>query len=69
LKSARLAKNWLDDQCYLLRTDLTGVAHVAFKAVDLRPPPLAQRLDGDSVTAGRQAPQLGGIGSGRQNPS
>jgi hypothetical protein len=30
----------------VLRTDLTGVAHVAFKAVGLRPPPLAQRLDG-----------------------
>jgi hypothetical protein len=43
LKSARLAKYWLDDPCYLLRTDLTGVAHIAFKAVGLRPPPLAQR--------------------------
>lgn len=36
----------LDDHRYLLRPDLTGVAHVAFKAVGLRPPPLAQRLDG-----------------------
>ena len=60
VKSARLAKNWLDDQCYLLRTDLNGVAHVAFKAVGLRPPPPAQRLDGDSVAAGRQAFRLGG---------
>jgi Transposase DDE domain len=41
----------LDDHRYMLRTDLTGVAHVAFKAVGLRPPPLAQRLDGDTVTA------------------
>jgi hypothetical protein len=37
--------------------------------VGLRPPPLVQRLDDDSVAAGRQAPQLGGIGDGRQNPS
>jgi hypothetical protein len=36
----------LDDQRYVLRTELAGVAHVAFKAVGLRPPPLAQRLDG-----------------------
>jgi hypothetical protein len=41
----------LDNQRYLLRTDLTGVAHVAFKAVGLRPPPLAQRLDDDTVAA------------------
>jgi Transposase DDE domain len=35
----------LDAHRYVLRTDLTGVAHVAFKAVGLRPPPLAHRLD------------------------
>lgn len=35
----------LDGQRYLLRTDLRGSAHVAFQAVGLRPPPLAQRLD------------------------
>lgn len=35
----------LDEHRYVLRTDLTGVAHVAFKAMGLRPPPLAQRLD------------------------
>lgn len=35
----------LDDHRYLLRTDLTGVAHLAFKAMGLRPPPLAQPLD------------------------
>jgi hypothetical protein len=35
----------LDGQRYLLRTDFTGVAHVAFQALGLRPPPLAQRLD------------------------
>jgi Transposase DDE domain len=34
----------LDDQHYLLRTDLRGTAHVAFQAVGLRPPPLAQVL-------------------------
>jgi len=35
----------LDGHRYLLRTDLTGVAHVAFQAVSLRPPPLAQLFD------------------------
>jgi hypothetical protein len=35
----------LDGQRYLLRTDFAGVAHVAFQALGLRPPPLAQRLD------------------------
>lgn len=35
----------LDGQRYLLRTDFTGVAHVTFQALGLRPPPLAQRLD------------------------
>jgi hypothetical protein len=34
----------LDDQHFLLRTELQGVAHVAFQAVGLRPPPLAQVL-------------------------
>jgi hypothetical protein len=35
----------LDGQRYLLRTDFTRVAHVAFQALGLRPPPLARRLD------------------------
>lgn len=35
----------LEAHRYLLRTDLTGSAHIAFKAVGLRPPPLAQPLD------------------------
>jgi hypothetical protein len=35
----------LDGQHYLLRTGFTGVAHVAFQALGLRPPPLAQLLD------------------------
>lgn len=35
----------LDDKRYLLRTDLGGRAHLAFKALGLRPPPLAQLLD------------------------
>lgn len=39
----------LDDQRYVLRTALAGVAHVAFKALGLRPPPLAQRLDGTAA--------------------
>jgi hypothetical protein len=39
----------LDDQHYLLRTDLRGTAHVAFQAVGLRPPPLAQVLVGPGL--------------------
>lgn len=35
----------LDDKRYLLRTDLGGRAHLAFKALGLRPPPLAQLLE------------------------
>lgn len=35
----------LEGRSYLLRTDLRGTAHLAFKAVGLRPPPLAQPLD------------------------
>jgi hypothetical protein len=34
----------LANQHYLLRTELRGTAHVAFQAVGLRPPPLAQVL-------------------------
>jgi len=30
---------------YLLHTEFTGVAHIAFQAAGLRPPPLAQLLD------------------------
>lgn len=41
----------LDDQHYLLRTDLRGTAHVAFQAVGLRPPPLAQVLGGPPAEA------------------
>jgi len=41
----------LDDQEYLLRTDLRGTAHVAFQAVGLRPPPLAQVLGGPPAEA------------------
>jgi hypothetical protein len=41
----------LDDQHYLLRTDLRGTAHVAFQAVGLRPPPLAQVLEGPPAAA------------------
>jgi hypothetical protein len=47
----------LDDQHYVLRTDLTGVAHVAFKAVGQRPPPLAQRLNG-ARCSGKNRPPL-----------
>ncbi len=35
----------LEGHQYLLRTDLAGVAHLAFKAMGLRPPPLAQVID------------------------
>jgi Transposase DDE domain len=41
----------LDDQHYLLRTELRGTAHVAFQAVGLRPPPLAQVLGGPTTAA------------------
>lgn len=34
----------LDDQKYLLRTDLRGVAHIAFKAMKMKPPSLAQLI-------------------------
>jgi hypothetical protein len=34
----------LDDQRYLMRTELRGHAHAAFRALGLRPPPLAQPL-------------------------
>ena len=34
------------DQRYLLRTDLTGVANVAFRAAGVKPPPLAQPSTG-----------------------
>ena len=36
----------LEDQRYLLRTELRGAANMAFQAVNLRPPPFAQPLDG-----------------------
>lgn len=41
----------LEGHRYLLRTDLTGVAHLAFKAMGLRPPPLAQLLDAPAASA------------------
>jgi len=34
----------LDGELYLLRTELKGTADRAFRAVGLRPPPLAQKL-------------------------
>jgi hypothetical protein len=42
----------LDDRAYLLRTELRGDAHVAFQAVGLRPPPLAQVLETGPGQAG-----------------
>lgn len=36
----------LEDQRFLLRTELRGAANVAFQAVNLRPPPFAQPLEG-----------------------
>lgn len=38
----------LEDQRYLLRTELRGGANLAFQAVNLRPPPFAQPIDGAS---------------------
>ncbi len=35
----------LDNDPYLMRTELKGHAHEAFRAVGLRPPPLAQPLN------------------------
>jgi transposase len=37
------------DQRYLLRTDMTGVANVAFRAAGVKPPPIAQPLAGISA--------------------
>ena len=34
----------LDGELYLLRTELKGTADRVFRAVGLRPPPLAQKL-------------------------
>lgn len=36
----------LEDQRYLLRADVRGSANVAFRAVNLRPPPFPQPLEG-----------------------
>jgi hypothetical protein len=41
----------IEGRSYLLRTDLTGSSHWAFKAVRLRPPPLAQLMDGPPAEA------------------
>lgn len=46
LAAMRAIELKLEDQRYLLRTDVRGSANVAFQAVGLRPPPLAQPLDG-----------------------
>jgi len=46
LPQVRAVGRRLNDQGRRLRTDLRAVAHVDFKAVGLRPPPLAQLLDG-----------------------
>ena len=41
---AEVAEKWLGGQCYLLRTERTGVAHGVFKAEGLRPPPSLSAL-------------------------
>jgi hypothetical protein len=41
----------LGDHAYRLRTELCGTAHVAFQAVGLRPPPLAQVLGAATTEA------------------
>jgi hypothetical protein len=44
LSQVRAVTVRLDDQRYLMRTELKGHAHQAFRAVGLRPPPLAQMV-------------------------
>ena len=44
----------LEGRSYILRTDLTGSAHWAFKAVGLRPPPLAQPVGPPLAGAGAE---------------
>lgn len=45
LSQVRAVTVRLDDQRYLLRTEFKGEANVAFRALGLRPPPLAQPLN------------------------
>ncbi len=45
LSQLRAIRVRLDNQCYLMRTELKGQAHEAFRAVGVRPPPLAQPLE------------------------
>jgi hypothetical protein len=45
LSQVRAVTVRLDHQRYRMRTELQGHAHEAFRAVGLRPPPLAQLLD------------------------
>jgi len=49
LSQLRAIELKLDDERYLLRTDVQGVAYAAFQAVGLRPPPLAQPLNGAPI--------------------
>lgn len=44
LSQVRAVTVRLDDQRYLLRTEFKGEANVAFRALGLRPPPLAQAM-------------------------
>jgi hypothetical protein len=46
LSQLRAIRVRLDDERYLMRTELKGHAHEAFRAVGVRPPPLAQALKG-----------------------
>jgi Transposase DDE domain len=45
LSQLRAVRVRLDGERYLMRTELKGHAHEAFRAVGLRPPPLAQSLN------------------------
>jgi hypothetical protein len=45
LSQLRAVRVRLDNNRYLMRTELKGHAHEAFRAVGLRPPPLAQPLN------------------------
>jgi len=44
LAQLRAGRVRLDNERYLMRTELPGQAHEAFRAVGLRPPPLAQPI-------------------------
>lgn len=50
LSQVRAVRVRLGDDVYLMRTELTGSAHQAFRAAGVRPPPLAQSLTKGAIT-------------------